>query len=72
MSFKSMTFQLTRSVGSVTLPQIIAWIMTLFQLTRSVGSVTDNLQEIIIDDLKFQLTRSVGSVTIFLPLTFKC
>ena len=57
-------FQLTRSVGSVTVMQVELKVNDKFQLTRSVGSVTcgicGNSSGI---PLLFQLTRSVGSVT---------
>ena len=55
-------FQLTRSVGSVTLKCWYIINQQKFQLTRSVGSVTaENV--IFAMTIKFQLTRSVGSVT---------
>ena len=56
-------FQLTRSVGSVTLKCWYIINQQKFQLTRSVGSVTaENV--IFAMTIKFQLTRSVGSVTL--------
>ena len=59
------TFQLTRSVGSVTQKKDLKFRdMPTFQLTRSVGSVTQGRLGLSYKDL-FQLTRSVGSVTKF-------
>ena len=58
-------FQLTRSVGSVTLTSPSCNDGTAFQLTRSVGSVTHNTAERQSSrQTSFQLTRSVGSVTL--------
>ena len=57
------TFQLTRSVGSVTFPVMERTGNGQFQLTRSVGSVT--IPTFILNNsFQFQLTRSVGSVTL--------
>ena len=55
-------FQLTRSVGSVTIFDKAKQDEAEFQLTRSVGSVTRTVcwRYAVIE---FQLTRSVGSVT---------
>ena len=56
-------FQLTRSVGSVTIYVKIFWWKLSFQLTRSVGSVTHSVGRYQFIQ-PFQLTRSVGSVTL--------